>query len=190
MATTLLQPVTSVHCDISQCYLEDIAFREFKRLGFELNSLPWLGLDGVDALVVVIVVHRKVGGQQSALSARDRIPTLSWKQNHNNNRLMPASYIRDATHSTGEPQKTTSSSPLYLPTRLLTCPFVCLSIGLLIKVFFFFFLTPDYLQFCFVPLLLSFSLSFFFRDRNEPTSHPPLLKCHEAASLPSAHIVS
>lgn len=138
MATTLLQPVTSVHCDISQCYLEDIAFREFKRLGFELNSLPWLGLDGVDALVVVIVVHRKVGGQQSALSARDRIPTLSWKQNHNNNRLIPASYIRDATHSTGEPQKTMSSSPLYLPTRLLTCPFVCLSIGLLIKVFFFF----------------------------------------------------
>ena len=93
MATTLLQPVTSVHCDISQCYLEDIAFREFKRLGFELNSLPWLGLDGVDALVVVIVVHRKVGGQQSALSARDRIPTLSWKQNHNNNRLMPFSYF-------------------------------------------------------------------------------------------------
>lgn len=139
MATTLLQLVTSVHCDISQCYLEDIAFREFKRLGFELNSLPWLGLDGVDALVVVIVVHRKVGGQQSTLSARDRIPTLSWKQNHNNNRLMPASYIRDATHSTGEPQKTTSSSPLYLPTRLLTCPFVCLSIGLLIKVFLFFF---------------------------------------------------
>lgn len=138
MATTLLQPVTSVHCDISQCYLEDIAFREFKRLGFELNSLPWLGLDGVDALVVVIVVHRKVGGQQSALSARDRIPTLSWKQNHNNNRLIPASYIRDATHSTGEPQKTMSSSPLYLPTRLLTCPFVCLSIGLLMKVFFFF----------------------------------------------------
>lgn len=138
MATTLLQPVTSVHCDISQCYLEDIAFREFKRLGFELNSLPWLGLDGVDALVVVIVVHRKVGGQQSALSARDRIPTLSWKQNHNNNRLIPASYIRDATHSTGEPQNTMSSSPLYLPTRLLTCPFVCLSIGLLIKVFFFF----------------------------------------------------
>lgn len=137
--TTLLQPVMCVHCDISQCYLEDISFREFKCLGFELNSLPWLGLDGVDAFVVVTVVHRKVGGQQSALSARDRIPTLSWKRNHNNNRLMPASYIRDATHSAGEPQKTTSRLPLYLPTRLPTCPFVCLSIRLLINVFVFFF---------------------------------------------------
>lgn len=142
MVTTLLQPVMCVHGDISQCYLEHISFREFKCLGFELNPLPWLGLDGVDAFVVVAVVHRKVGGQQSALSARDRIPTLSWKRNHNNSRLMLASYIRDTTHSAGEPQKMTSRLPLYLPTRLPTCPFVCLSIGLLINVVFFFFINP------------------------------------------------
>lgn len=135
IVTTLLQPVTCVHCDISRCYLEDISFREFKCLGFELNSLSRLGLDGVDAFVVVTVVHRKVGGQQSALSARDRISTLSWKQNHNNHRLTPASYIRDAT--AGEPQKM-SHLPLYLPECLLTHPFACLSIGLLIKVVVFF----------------------------------------------------
>lgn len=138
IVTTLLQPVTCVRCDISQCYLEDISFREFKCLGFELNSLSRLGLDGVDAFVVVTVVHRKVGGQQSALSARDRIPTLSWKQNHNNHRLMPASYIRDATHSAGEPQKMTSRLPLYLPECLLTHPLVCPSTGLLIKAAVFF----------------------------------------------------
>lgn len=173
MVTTLLQPVMCVHGDISQCYLEHISFREFKCLGFELNPLPWLGLDGVDAFVVVAVVHRKVGGQQSALSARDRIPTLSWKRNHNNSRLMLASYIRDTTHSAGEPQKMTSRLPLYLPTRLPTCPFVCLSIGLLINVVFFFLLTPDYLYFCLVPLLLSFSLSVFLLQEQKRTHQSP-----------------
>lgn len=51
-------------------YLEHISFREFERPGFQLNPLPRLGLDGVDALVIVAVVHREVGGQQSALGAR------------------------------------------------------------------------------------------------------------------------
>lgn len=71
MVTILLHPVTYILYEIYQCYLEDISFREFKCPGFELNPLPRLGLDGVDAFVVVTVVHRKVGGQQSALSARD-----------------------------------------------------------------------------------------------------------------------
>lgn len=68
-------------------YLEEVSFSEFKCLGFKLNPLPRLGLDGVDTFVIVIVVHRKVGGQQSALSARDRIPTLRWNDNHNIHRL-------------------------------------------------------------------------------------------------------
>lgn len=71
VVTILLHPVTYILYEIYQCYLEDISFREFKCPGFELNPLPRLGLDGVDAFVVVIVVHREVGGQQSALSARD-----------------------------------------------------------------------------------------------------------------------
>lgn len=165
IVTTLLQPVTCVHCDISRCYLEDISFREFKCLGFELNSLSRLGLDGVDAFVVVTVVHRKVGGQQSALSARDRISTLSWKQNHNNHRLTPASYIRDVT--AGEPQKM-SHLPLYLPECLLTHPFVCLSIGLLIKVVFFNTRLPVVLLGPFTSLLQFICLSSLGIETNPP----------------------
>ena len=71
VVTIFSHPVTYILYEIYQCYLEDISFREFKCPGFELNPLPLLGLDGVDTFVVVIVVHRKVGRQQSALSARD-----------------------------------------------------------------------------------------------------------------------
>lgn len=59
---------------------------------------------------------------------------------------MPASYIR-GTQRTARwgASKTTSRLPLTChATRLPTCPFVCLPIGLLINVFVFF-LTPDYL---------------------------------------------
>ena len=102
----LLPTVTYAPYEIYQRYLEDVSFREFKCPGFELNPLSRLGLDGVDTFVVVIVVHRKVGGQQSALSARDRIPTLGWKENHNNNGLVPAGYTQQTAPSTaGEPYK-------------------------------------------------------------------------------------
>lgn len=47
----------------SMLYLEDISCRQLKCLGFKLNSLPRLGLDGVDAFMVVVVVCREVGGQ-------------------------------------------------------------------------------------------------------------------------------
>ena len=102
----LLPTVTYTPYEIYQRYLEDVSFREFKCPGFELNPLSRLGLDGVDTFVVVIVVHRKVGGQQSALSARDRIPTLGWKENHNNNGLAPAGYTQQtAPSAAGEPYK-------------------------------------------------------------------------------------
>ena len=80
-------------------YLEEVSFSEFKCLGFKLNPLPRLGLDGVDTFVIVIVVHRKVGGQQSALSARDRIPTLRWNDNHNIHRLTHSHETLFALHN-------------------------------------------------------------------------------------------
>lgn len=76
--------------------------------------------------MVVVVVHREVGGQQRALSARDRIPTLSWKENHNNHRLTPISYIQNTTHRAGEPYKDDklfallpAKVPIHLSIRLL-----------------------------------------------------------------------
>lgn len=66
-----LHTVTRMLYEIPPFYLEDISFREFECPGFKLNPLPGLGLDGVDAFMIVIVVHRKVGGQQSTLSACD-----------------------------------------------------------------------------------------------------------------------
>lgn len=53
-------------------YLEDISCLQFKSPGFQLDSLSWLGLDGVDTLVVVVVVDRIVGGQQNTLGSSDR----------------------------------------------------------------------------------------------------------------------
>lgn len=79
--------VTYTLKEVSCRYLEEVSVGEFKSLGSKLNPLPRLGLDGVDTFVIVIVVHRKVGGQQSALCARDRIPTLRWNDNHNMHRL-------------------------------------------------------------------------------------------------------
>lgn len=89
--STLLPTVTYISYEIYWIYLEDIPFWQFECPGFKLNALSRLGLDGVDAFVVVIVVHRKVGGQQCALSARDWVPTLSCKENHNNLQLTPIS---------------------------------------------------------------------------------------------------
>lgn len=106
--------------------------------------------------MVVIVVRRKVGGQQSALRARDWIPTLSWKENHNNHRLTPISYIRKTAHSAGESynvDKLFASLPAKMP--------IYLSICLLIKAFFFFFNTcpPTILPGFFISLILFVCLS-------------------------------
>lgn len=86
--------ITYILYEIYQMYLEDISFSKFKCSGFKLNPLSWLGLNGVDAFMIVIVVHRKVGGKQSALCSRDRIPTLSWKEkeNYNNHTLTHIGY--------------------------------------------------------------------------------------------------
>lgn len=154
---------------IDQRYLEDVSLGELERPGFQLNPLPRLGLDGVDAFVVVVVVHREVGGQQSALSARDRIPTLGWKENHNNHRLTPISYIRNTTHRAGEPYKDDTLFACSLPKCLFIYPFVCLSGGLLIKFPFNTCPLTALLAF-FISLILFVCLSFADTETNPPST--------------------
>lgn len=75
----LIVNLSSAHQIISH-YLQDIPGLQAESPGFELNSFPWLCLDGVDTFMVVVVVQRVVWGQQDALSAGYRGAAFSYRE--------------------------------------------------------------------------------------------------------------
>lgn len=126
--------------------------------------------------MVVVVVHRKVGGQQSAVSARDGVPTLGWKENHNSGRLTPITDIQTQLAAPGNLAKRTGCWPLYLPECSLICPRVCLSRRFLP-------LLPPYGSAWFLYLSHSVCLSVFRRNRNKPGRCPLLSRRCGAATV-------
>jgi hypothetical protein len=117
---------TATGSAIHQFYLKDISFREFECPCFELDPLPRLGLDRVDTFVIVIVVHREVGGQQSALGASDGVATLSCKESHNSHRL---THIRLTHISVASRKHLIALENFTGVTSLFACLLICLSVS-------------------------------------------------------------